>query len=384
MGFFDYFKKNKILKTNNEYLSDPKETVAENNSAATRRENPLYTVKGYINEQKIHLGSYFLNPGDWEECYLVFENNDWYLNRESWWPVHRGASNGGKFSKKLNAGYLIFNNIYTLDDLLEHIYRGNIAPCFEQLKTHKNVLSLLDELVKSKLTPNYDVDGLSLLWEYDESQTGIIIYKCFSCNRDAIVVPSKINNCPVVAFGHRAFVGMMCRELILPDTLKELNGIAGCKHITEITIPPLTKECCSFLGCDSLENIFVADGNTSFSSVDGVLYTHDHTELLRCPPRKSGLLRISDKTTSLGSYACADCQLLTDVILPSTLTEIGLDAFQNCVNISAFVLPDSITKIEWGAFANIDRNRIICKEGSYAHNYLDKNFSNPNWQGKYK
>ena len=367
----------------------PKEVIGGGKAAATvtdsaRGEKPQYKVNGYIDKQQIHLGSYFLNSGDREECYLVFENNDWYLNRVAEWPVHRGASNGGQSTCKLDSGYLIANNIYELDDLLRQIYRGDIAPCLELLQAHKDVLALLDELVKSKTQPNYNADGLSLLWDFNAQHDGIIIHKCFSRDKDTIEVPDTIENYPVVAFGSRAFTDMNCHELKLPNALKELDGISGCKHIKDITIPAMTEKCCPFLGCDPLENIFVAEGNAFFCSIDGVLYTYDHTTLVRCPTRKRGLLRVSDRTKRLGSWACADCLFLTEVVLPKGLTEIEMYAFENCTRISALKLPNHVTEIGWGAFANMNRNQIICRKDTYAYDYLERNFSNPYWHGKYK
>ncbi len=344
---------------------------------------PSYAVHGKLTDEKIHLGSYFLNPGDREECYLVFTEDMWHLQEDAVWPVHRGASNGGQSKNKLGANYFINNNIYTLDDLLSQIYRGNLAPCREIIQKHNDVLMLLEELVKKNSAPNYMFDDISLLIDFNDEHTGIIIHKCFSTEKDIINIPDFIENFPVVAFGNRAFEGMNCRELRLPNTLKDVNGICDCKHLREITIPASAEKCCPFLGCSSLENIFVSDKNKCFSSDAGVLYTHDKKTLIRCPEGKKGILKMSDKTTSTDSWACSGCKLLTDITISCTLAEIGMESFANCTNITAFYLPDSIVKISWGAFANINRKKIFCKEGCYAYEYLEKNFSNPCWHGKY-
>ena len=43
------------------------------------QEEPTYFVRGKLSDGKIHLGSYFLNPGDREDCYLIFEDNRWCI-----------------------------------------------------------------------------------------------------------------------------------------------------------------------------------------------------------------------------------------------------------------------------------------------------------------
>ena len=311
--------------------------------------------------------------GDFEKLDLECKNNEWYLNLEAHWL----PNGGGKITNKLDAGYFI--HIHKLDDLLDHIYSGSIAPCRELIQSHKDVLALLDELIQSKTKPNYNENGLSLVWDFNDQHDGIIIHECLSRDKETIEIPDTIENYPVVAFGHSAFTDMNCRALKLPGTLRRLNGIAGCRCITEITIPAMTEECCSFLGCDALENIFVAEGNPFFCSIDGVLYTCDQTTLVRCPAGKRGRLKVSDRTTSIDSWACADCVYLTDVVLPKGLLIIGMDAFRSCTGIRAIELPDCVVDIRWGAFAKMNRDQIICKKGTYAYDHLESTFSNPNW-----
>lgn len=388
MRVFDIFKKKATVQpaTNNSVKSEKMAMQAQDDRAtelSAHSKEPKHIVRGKLSNNKIHLGSYILNPGDREDCYLIFEDERWYIQSEALWPVHRGASNGGQSKNALDTGYLIFNNIFTLEDLLLNIYRGNLKPCREQLQAHPEVLMLLDELVKAKTAPNYIADGISLLWDYDKQHDGIVIHKCFSMNIDVIEIPEIIENYPVVAFGHRAFVDIPCSKLILPSTINELNGISGCKNITEITIPDSTEKCCAFLGCVSLENIYVSDRNKNFCSIDGVLYTRDLKTIVRCPEGKTGTIIMSDETTNLDSWSFANCQHLTAISFSNVLAKIGMDAFKNCKNITELILPDSIDSISWGAFANIERNKIVCKEGSYAHDYLEKNFSNPYWHGKY-
>lgn len=344
---------------------------------------PQHFVNGWENEHRIHLGSYYRNAGDREDCSLDWKDGEWYLNSAAFWPVWAGASNGGSSHTKLDAQYLTYNDIWTAEDFMKQIYRGNLSPCLSLLREHEDVLRFLEDLVKSKTAPNYCQDGLFLLWEMDAQQTGVIIHKIFSCEKETLTIPAQIDGYPVREFGYRAAVNLECSRLILPDTIKAVNGISGCRNLRQITLPASVKSCCPFLECNSLENIYVAEGNQSFCSVDGVMYTKDITKLLRCPEHKSGVLEISDRTTSIESWACADCGELTGVALPDALTKIGGGAFKNCKKVAAFVLPEGITEISWGAFANIDRERILCKKDSYAYRELEKNFSNPCRHGNY-
>ena len=47
----------------------------------------------------------------------------------------------------------------------------------------------------------------------------------------------------------------------------------------------------------------------------------------------------------------SECDLLSKIILPNSITMIGYEAFRECTNIESIVLPNSIIQIEPYAFA---------------------------------
>ena len=55
---------------------------------------------------------------------------------------------------------------------------------------------------------------------------------------------------------------------------------------------------------------------------------------------------------NIGSYAFYDCESLSSINLPESLTGIGDDALGNCSDLSSIKLPESLTSIGNGAFAN--------------------------------
>ncbi len=120
-------------------------------------------------------------------------------------------------------------------------------------------------------------------------------------------------------------------SITLPDSLCSIGEAAflQCTGLKEITIPAGVTyiNSVAFINCSALKNIYVDSDNTEFSSVDGVLYNKDKTELLRCPEGKSGKFSISDNVTGIGEYAFYACYELTDIELSSNLTSIGYGAF---------------------------------------------------------
>ena len=72
---------------------------------------------------------------------------------------------------------------------------------------------------------------------------------------------------------------------------------------------------------------------------------HKHNGEIYSVIIRNGIIKI-------GSYAFYDCESLSSINLPESLTGIGDDAFGNCSDLSSIKLPESLTSIGNGAFAN--------------------------------
>ena len=96
----------------------------------------------------------------------------------------------------------------------------------------------------------------------------------------------------------------------------------------------------AFASCPLLSEINVADGNTVFSSADGVLFDKAATTLLQYPSGKEDAVYAipesidyygTDYTvTAIGEGAYEGCSELTEVSIPASVTTIGNHAFSNC------------------------------------------------------
>ena len=61
-------------------------------------------------------------------------------------------------------------------------------------------------------------------------------------------------------------------------------------------------------------------------------------------------VEIGSGATSVGAYAFADCENLTDVQMPNSVMRIAYNAFENCSSLTAVDIPDNVTEIAYGAF----------------------------------
>jgi len=207
------------------------------------------------------------------------------------------------------------------------------------------------------------------------------------------------------AIGNETFAD--CISLIsitLPDSLVSLAGntFNNCSSLPELTIPAGVVSGLGFTtfcsGCKKLSKYIVAEGNTAYSSLDGVLYNMEKTTILRypcgnpaslfsCPNTIAEIgvgafegctflasvtmtenlrivknaafkgctalnsIIIPSMVTEMGGYAFENCTKLNTIILPMFIVEIGYCTFKNCANLSNVVLPSSVREIRSEAFS---------------------------------
>ena len=186
-----------------------------------------------------------------------------------------------------------------------------------------------------------------------------------------IILPEE-----VTIIGVDAFIGCSSLESIeLPIGMTTICewAFGGCSSLTNIALPEgLTRiGKCAFSGCSSLTGIEVDSNNEYYSSIDGVLYNKDITELVMCPDVKDKI-NIPDSVTSIGDYAFYDCKNLTGIELPEGITSIGDYAFYGCSSLTSIELPKGLTSIGDYAFedcsslTSIELPKGLTSIGDYA------------------
>ena len=135
------------------------------------------------------------------------------------------------------------------------------------------------------------------------------------------------------------------------------NAFYGCSGLTTVNIPAnLTSIGLGvFNNCLNLKEITVAASNTKYSSVEGVLFTKDKTQLVVYPNAKSNIYEIPASVTTIGNSAFMACNSLTSVTIPSSVTTINSSAFRSCSGLKEIhckiLTPPNI---DFWAFYNTD------------------------------
>lgn len=128
---------------------------------------------------------------------------------------------------------------------------------------------------------------------------------------------------------------------IIDDTQIELTGVAD-KTTSKIHIPTeidgrtVNVESTAFSGCSELTEITVDSENPYYSSVEGVLFNKDESQLIAYPTGLSGEYTIPEGTRSIGFNAFQNAVDLTYINIPDSLESIGRFAFSGCDSLTGF------------------------------------------------
>ena len=178
-----------------------------------------------------------------------------------------------------------------------------------------------------------------------------IIYNCYS---SSVSIPEGVTDISSGAFDYAPF-----SELYLPASMTELNS--DILYVFRLMYP---------------ESINISNNNPNYSSVDGVIFNKDKTELIFYPGMKNysaGTYTVPDGVERIGDYAFSNANI-KEVILPDSVHSIGDNAFANS-SIEKISLPDAITEIGYDAFLGSayynDKNNWE-NNALYFDNYLIK------------
>ena len=169
-------------------------------------------------------------------------------------------------------------------------------------------------------------------------------------------------------------------DLVIPETVN-YNGhdymVTGCEYtaytyahnLTSISFPKTINYIeGSYLGnLNNLETITVDSENPNYTTIDGVLYNKEVTNVLAFPRKRGGTYRVPATITEFGqNNQSIGRPILDELIIPATVTKIGNGIFQSYPfpQIKKVTIEDSendltIGSSNSGRTINVDGNDII-------------------------
>lgn len=172
----------------------------------------------------------------------------------------------------------------------------------------------------------------SLSYEINDGGVAITHYEDNSLVTQ-LTIPDEIEGVPVTTIN----------DFGVSDTIYLTTLVIG-KNVTSIANMALKNN-------TAIKDIVVAEGNTAFKTIDGVLYTADGTELICYPLAKTdATFTIPDGVTLIRPYAFYHCTL-SSVTMSNTVEVVGNSAFLRCDSLTSVTFSSSLRVIEKDAFA---------------------------------
>ena len=159
------------------------------------------------------------------------------------------------------------------------------------------------------------------------------------------------------------------------------EAFANLSNLEKLTLPKSVKKLGSnlFKNTTSLKHVDVEEGNESFASIDGVLFSKDKTKLIYYPSKKNDeSYKTPKETKELTSYSFDKNSYLKRLELNDGLEKIGTFAFEDAIKLEEISLPNSLETIERLAFyRNLELKELILPDnvknfGKHVMNGLPK------------
>lgn len=156
-------------------------------------------------------------------------------------------------------------------------------------------------------------------------------------------------NSRLTEIGNKAFLA--CSNLtsvVLPDSVTTIGDsiFLRCYNLESVTLPAsLASFSASMLGCDSILNIYIGDGSTTYKSVDGVLFSADlKTLVYYLPTRADESYEIPAGTEQIASGAFSGNKSLKSITIPASVKLIDTNAFSNCSSLTTVTFSGGSTE----------------------------------------
>ncbi|MCI8608369.1 MAG: leucine-rich repeat protein [Firmicutes bacterium] len=220
---------------------------------------------------------------------------------------------------------------------------------------------------------------------FDKTTGAIDKISCFDNVPETIVVPEKIDDVLVEKIGKNAFYEEEIKTIVLPKTIKQIEGSAfNGSNLQTLTLP-VSADFTGGFDVPSLTGFIFKEGSGAAVDYDSGSYQLTPWYVNR---KKEITITFEEGITRIGDYTFAGQQVtayqlpaslkeigdntfyrnknLTAVSMKEGVEEIGYQAFAECKALQNITLPTTLTSMEYNSFAGDEALIAIVYKGTYA------------------
>ena len=205
-------------------------------------------------------------------------------------------------------------------------------------------------------------------FEYLDNGEGRIYILRYIGEEQNVIIPSKIDNKPVVNIDEAFLYNHDVVSVEIPDTITELGNstFSGCHSLTTVVLPSelTTIRDNAFENCTKLSEISFPDSLTTIgayafkncASLKRMKISKILTTIYDGAFLNSGIetLDFEEGIQYIGTSVFAATKIKT-VVLPKSVKKIEMDAFTSCTNLESITLNEGLIEINSSAFNNLPK-----------------------------
>ena len=179
-----------------------------------------------------------------------------------------------------------------------------------------------------------------------------------TCTDTDLKIPPEIDGYRVTIIGRKALDNTKITSVTIPDSVTDIGECAfeGCTSLTSVTIPDsvTTIGGHAFCSCRKLKSVYYQGDIEDWLSIS--LKDYDSNPCgnganLYFNNKLVTNVIIPDSVTTIGKYAFYRCRSFTSATIGNGVTTIGESAFNKCTSLTNVTIANSVTTIDYSAFS---------------------------------